>query len=132
MSALTNKSDINYSSAEILQQKSHYCSTVHCAYYSSVQLMKHILLNNIGKSESQIKTESKGTNGGSHIYMIAEVFAYLIKINNKESNMFNTNIVSLKKLRERADYFDVNIDSATGKSSITLAESINKILKKVI
>ena len=132
MSQLINKSEINFGSAQFLQKQDYYCSTVHCAYYSCVQLMRHILVFKIGKTETEIKEEARITKGGSHVYMIDTVFTYLVKINNKDYNTFNTNIVSLKKLRGKSDYEDFMINFDEGRKSIALAESINKILKKLI
>lgn len=132
MSLLSQKSELNYASAEHLQKASYFCSVVHCAYYSSVQLMRHILLNVIGKAESEIRIESSQETfrGGSHTYMIAETVKYLVSKNNKEMKLFNTSINSLKKLRVDADYGEVNIDHDLGKRSLELSEVVNKILKK--
>lgn len=132
MSLLSQKSLINYDSAGRLQQFTNYCSVVHCAYYSSVQLMRHILLNKIGKSEADIKSETAAINGGSHVYMINETFNYLKLKNNKELIVFFNKINSLKKLRIEADYGEVNIDYDKGRNSILLSEEINKILNSAL
>ncbi|TDQ06243.1 hypothetical protein [Pedobacter metabolipauper] len=132
MALLSQKSEMNYASAGHLQKLTYYCSVVHCSYYSSVQLMKHILLNKIGKTEAEIKSESSSTSGGSHVYMINETFNYLKLKNNKDLALFYNNINNLKKLRVEADYGEITIDHDKGKSSIHLSDEINKILKSTL
>lgn len=132
MGLLSQKSEMNYASAGHLQKLTYYCSVVHCAYYSSVQLMKDILLNKVGKTEAEIKSGSSSTIGGSHNYIINETFNYLKLKNNKEVTVFYSGINSLKKLRVEADYGEITIDHDKGKSSIDLSDKINKILKSTL
>ncbi len=51
MSILKSKSDINLMAAELLHKNSLYPSVVHCSYYSCFQLMKHLWLGKMGKTE---------------------------------------------------------------------------------
>lgn len=129
-SQLLNKSKLNFASAEYLQKINHYCSTVHCSYYSTLQLIKHILLYRVGKSESEISVELNATNEGSHEYTINQVIKHL-KANNKDWRSVNTDILQLKKLRVKADYKDIEIDFDDGKKSIDLAFTTNKILMQI-
>ena len=134
MSLLSQKSDFNYASAEHLQKATYYCSVVHCAYYSCLQLMKHILLNNVGKTSEQIREESSKDplGNGFHAYMISSTAKFLFPENKKQAVMFVTEMHSLRKLRSKADYEEVNIDVKMGKSSIELSQKINKILKNAL
>ncbi|MBT2589975.1 hypothetical protein J7E50_07095 [Pedobacter sp. ISL-68] len=125
---------MNYSSAEYLQKGYFYCSAVHCAYYSSLQLMRHIIIHKIGKSALQIKQESGNDpeNRGFHQYMIKQTADYLYIKNKKDMALFVTNMNSLRKLRVASDYEEVNIDISKGNNSILLSESVNKILKTIL
>lgn len=140
MSNWLTKSEFNFSSAEILHDKHHhYCSVVHCAYYSSVQLMLHILHVKINKTEQQARADAQKTkvsandpDKGSHEIIISEVAGYLRNVNNKEFPMFNNNIGKLKQLRHKADYKNEAIIDKESKGSIETAREINKILRKAI
>lgn len=83
MSYLKNKSEINYAAAVLLQKQSLYPSVIHCAYYSCFQLMKHLLITNLGKSESDISNEVRNTSDGSHEVMINNILNHL-KSQNKD------------------------------------------------
>lgn len=127
MSYLTNKSDINRAAADLLQKNYYYPSVVHSAYYSCIQLMKHILLFTLKKTEKEIEIEVRTTNG-LHEVLINNIIIYL-KSNNKDWRTFNTNITQLKRLRITADYLDTEIDSDKGNNSILLSDVVLKHLK---
>jgi uncharacterized protein (UPF0332 family) len=129
ISQLSNKSEMNFSAAEQLQKNAHYCSTVHCSYYSSLQLIKHILLHRVYGTEEQLSAKKDG-NEGLHEFYINEVVKFL-KNNNKDWRTVNTEINQLKKLRVKADYKDLPVDFEDGRKSILLAGNTNKILKQV-
>lgn len=132
MSKLSNKSQINFSAAEELQKSYHYCSVVHCSYYGCLQLMKHILLYKIGKTEAEIKADLNFSRDTSHSYIITQIIIYLKSLNNGSVTLFSSNMNSLKKLRTNADYADVDIDVDSGKNSILLSQEVNKILQKAL
>ncbi len=114
--------------ADLLQRSNYYPSVVHCAYYSCVQLIKHILIFTIGKTETDIENEARNSPGGSHQIMINNINGHL-KNNNKDWKTFNDNINQLKKLRVNADYTDSQIDITIGKKSIILSDMVLKHLK---
>ena len=47
MEILLIKSVDNYKAAKFLVENQYYNSSIHCAYYSCYQLMKHILFNEL-------------------------------------------------------------------------------------
>ncbi len=123
---------MNADAAQLSFQKTYYCSTVHSAYYSCVLLMKYILLNNLNKTEAQIKAEGEANKENSHVYMIREVGNYLKRSQNPSAADFVKKINDLKKLRVKADYEDVQIDFKLGNASLQLSNESNKILQKII
>jgi hypothetical protein len=128
MSHLTNKSDINRAAADLLQTNYYYPSVIHCSYYSCIQLMKHIFLFILNKSEVDLESEGRTTGTGSHEVLINSINTHL-KTNNKDWKTFNTNINQLKRLRVAADYQDIEIDSGKGNDSILLSDIVLKFLK---
>ena len=54
MSELQNKSEINYESARYLHDQGNYPSVAHCTYYSCYQLLRHIWLYSLMKSETDL------------------------------------------------------------------------------
>ena len=131
MSYLKNKSEINRLAADLLQKQSFYPSVIHCAYYSCIQLMKHLMLNKLGKTEIDIVNEVRNSTNGTHEVMINSIIMYL-KLSNKDWKTFNTNINQLKRLRVSADYENIEIDSTKGSQSISLTDLIIKHLNSNI
>jgi hypothetical protein len=133
MSELSNKAEINIDAAKKLLDSTHFCSSVHCSYYSCVQLMKHIIIHKIGMSEENISLEEKRSPMlGSHGLYINLTLTYL-KSNVKRDDwkLFNDEIVKLKRARRDADYIDVTIDYDSSRFSYARAVDINKVLRKV-
>ncbi len=123
MSDLKNKSVINRASADLLHKNYLYPSVVHCAYYSCIQLMKHILIITLKKTELELASESRNSNEGSHELMINLINGHL-KDNKGDWKVFNTNINQLKKLRVKADYENVSIDISKSNDSMKLSDTI--------
>ena len=128
MSNLKNKSEINRSAADLLQSQSMYPSVIHCAYYSCLQFMKHLLINTIGKSETEIAVEVRNSTNGSHEVLNNNIITHM-KSNDKDWRSFNNKISQLKRLRTVADYDNVSIDSVKGNNSIVLSDELLRILR---
>lgn len=132
MSILKSKSDINLMAAELLHKNHLYPSVVHCSYYSCFQLMKHLWLGKMGKTEEDLKTANNNTTEGSHEVLINKIIAYLKNCTSADSRTFQSNIGQLKKLRKKADYESVQIDISVSKDSIDLSKATSGILKKCL
>lgn len=133
---LINKSQINTDSALILYDKTYYCSSVHCSYYSCIQLMMHIIYYKIGYDDQKIRTsfESLGKaerKGGLHGYYINLINIYL-KAQKKDAMTFNKLIFKLKTKRTDADYLDIEINEDHARYARFNAIDVNKILVQVI
>jgi uncharacterized protein (UPF0332 family) len=135
MGHLKNKSELNLGAAELLHQNNYYSSVVHCAYYSCIQFIKHILLYSLKLSETDLYNEQKALSSksfnslGLHEYLINKISTEL-KNNKKDWKAFNSSIMQLKKLRVAADYEDTMIDISKGSTSISLSDGILRQLKK--
>jgi hypothetical protein len=133
VSHLKDKSDQNIASAQYLIVKSHYASSVHCSYYSCVQLMLHILGSHFKKTEIDIDNESQlgsKDEGGFHNWLINYIQRQFFLINNKDSREFYTFIGQLKNQRVRSDYRNVEIKPQKATESKSYAEEIIKLLNK--
>lgn len=128
MGHLKNKSDINFSAAELLHKQSYYPSVVHCAYYSCIQFMKHIWLTEMNKTEEDLRQLNQNSADGSHEVLINEIKKHLTN-KRLDSRVFNSSILQLKRLRVNADYEDIQIDFTKSDNSISLSRLVLNNLK---
>ena len=73
MSELKKKSDSNMMSAQYLIDRGNFAPSIHCSYYSCVQLMLHILRSEYNKTEDDVVSESQQGSqdeGGFHNWLI--------------------------------------------------------------
>ena len=131
MSSLRNKSEINIGAAEHLDKKGVYPPVAHCAYYSCYQFMKHIWLHSMNKTDNDLELLTKNTKEGSHEILINQIIKYL-NTKNQDTRTFRTEIVSLKKLRHKSDYDNVEIGSEISANAIKLSRSSLVVLKKCL
>ena len=127
MSHLENKSSHNIKAAKLLMDKSDFhCSSVHCSYYSCVQLSKHILYR-IG-----FKKEADNSRQKFHNYFKDTIFGYLRDKNQRfDAVDFRNFVQELNTLRAEADYQDVEIDKPKADEAHKKAEKVIKILNKI-
>lgn len=95
------KSDKTFESAELLVLNQHKNSSIHCYYYSCLQLMQHFLNNHYGYSESDIK--NIGNSKESHNDLLAVVKKKFSDEGIVEITLFSEFIL-IKKQRVKADY----------------------------
>ncbi|MBI9054417.1 MAG: hypothetical protein JEY96_11405 [Bacteroidales bacterium] len=134
MKGLKNKSEINIAAAKYLHEKDYYAPSVHCSYYSCLQLIKYSLNSHFRLSEKEIEikiNKYKNTKkDGSHNFFISYLFKALKSTSIKESVDFNNKINLLKKHRVSADYSKNEILYNVSNSAITLSNEITTLLKK--
>ncbi len=132
MGILLDKSNNNLQASEILIKNNLHSSSVHCAYYSSVQMMIHLLLNKFGFTQDKLEEEAKKENKGSHIF--AKNYLHQ-KMKDKgirfDATIFYRTVGELKNKREKADYQEENIEIDFSQEAVKQANEVNKILKKV-
>lgn len=136
MSALKNKSEFNLEAANALHEKSLYAPSVHCAYYSVLQLMKFAVFSTMGINyEDQTKEinalkKDKASSKGTHEYLIMKVEDVIRGVNRIEYTEFTRNVKQLKIFRVNSDYDDVEITYDQSSKAIYLANNLRKQLKK--
>lgn len=132
MSVLISKSKENLLSAQLLINHNCYASSVHCSYYSSVQLMIHLLLNNFNFTQASLEEESKKTREGSHVFAINHLFSQMKqKQEIFKAVEFSREIGKLKNKRVQADYKEEVISKDLSDDALTQAKQINSILTNV-
>ncbi len=135
MIGLKNKSEINIEAAKLLHDSDYYAPSVHCSYYSCLQLMKYSLNSHFKFTEDEIGSKineyTRNNKDGSHNFFISFLFKE-IKNNysKRESIDFNNKINTLKKIRTKADYGKDDILHNISNSAITLSNEITAIIKK--
>jgi len=135
MSHLQDKSEILRESANILHSRGLYPAVAHSAYYSCYQLMKHIWLYSLCKTENELENRNgNSTRIGSHEFLINQITNFIKNSGRKEClnhyRDFNKKVVRLKSIRRIADYDNTLFDSNKSSESITLSNNIIPILKK--
>ena len=129
MSELKNKSEQNLISAQYLMSKACFASSVHCSYYSCVQLMLHILRSDLNKTEAEIDIEGQ-QEGSFHNWLQGQIsFAFLGKNSFEDSRTVSSYFGQLKALRVKADYKNVEIKPKQAANSIETAKNIIKLLE---
>ncbi len=142
MSHLQSKSDMLATVAKLAHDNYYFPAVAHGAYYSCVQLMKHIWLHSIRKTEDDLKNELKSFNKeatiqgkktlGTHEFLITNIGVFIKSFPNSYNDFrtFNNNIWQLKALRTNADYSDSQFKDIDSYNSLTLSNKIMPILKR--
>lgn len=127
MTYLKEKSDNNVKSAQSLINQSLYSSSVHCSYYSCVQLMLHILRSDLSKTEAQIEREQRGQS--FHNWLINLIKLEFDGRDPSQSRTFYSTIGQLKALRVKADYKNIEILPNEANRALTNANTMLMSLK---
>lgn len=126
------KSSTNLSAAIKLISFDYSSSSVHCSYYSCIQMMLHILGSHFMKSDAEISDESyKGgqASNGMHNWLIKIIFKEMTIANGSDAVKFNRYINNLKGIRVDSDY--KNIEIKQGKA-IQASEEAKETIKLLI
>jgi len=130
MSKVKAKSIENFKAAHLLYNKGMHAASVHNAYYSILQISKHILHHKCYVSYSKQKKESK--NGyGSHNYIIGEIENNLTS--REEQDLFDSyddKMSEMKRMRVLADYEDAEITKDEAQACIDYADELLTDLKE--
>ncbi|MBZ0242957.1 MAG: hypothetical protein K8F24_07070 [Bacteroidales bacterium] len=132
MSGWKLKSEKNIKGAELLIKNSLCSSSVHCSYYSNVQLMLHILFTDFGKSESEIETEAKQGSvdeNGYHNWLKNTITRELVTRDFMIVRDFNNFFGQLKALRVKGDYKNSLINESKAIDAVSFSKNINQILE---
>lgn len=133
MSVLKSKSQESIAAAEILLKQNHANSSIHCSYYSCVQLMLHLLRKHFGKTELAIKSEGiKGAknDNGYHNWLLNSIFKEFVRLDGTDAAKFNGIIQILKKQRAAADYENRNIEFHNAEKAYSQSLIVHQLIKK--
>ena len=130
MSILENKSNESHAAGLILINQNHFSSSVHCSYYSCIQLMKHLLLLNEGKTEQELFLMQQSANQNLHEFLI-NYFIRQLRDNNVYTQYRDSigKLGQLKVLRNDSDYREIIIDKTKAKLASDLSLRILKDFK---
>lgn len=129
MDILKKKSDDSADAANLLFSRSLYSPSVHCSYFSSLQLAKHLLLNKYHMNAVLFDRKDKD----SHKFIIDNI---LNKIkselqDNKMYSEFNSKMTSLKRFRIESDYKQIVSNSSVAFKSMSYSTELNRILNQL-
>lgn len=128
MKILLKKSASSLKASEFLKGKEHFASSIHCAYYSCIQLMRHILFNCYNENETIFDNSANTKSAGSHHFLMNEL-TRRIKSNNFDKNNFKQNFRNIKNYRKNADYKQIVISQVDSENAYNIALKINRTLK---
>ncbi len=125
------KAQLNYDAARLLIDKNLYAPSIHCSYYSCLQLLKFTISDFFDVSYEQIESDIVLSGKKTHQYMIDFIYTELSAARNmEESRNFKRKIKELKKYREDSDYADVEINIDKGNLALIYAYEIRGFLQK--
>jgi len=137
MPQLFNKSKINFNSAKLLIEKGLDPPSVHCSYYSSFQLLKHVIAANEGISYEELDIErdtlvkQQNKTIGAHEFLIDKKFLNLLS-RERANIRYAMELNQLKTYRRRADYDNIEITYNESKDALRLAQKINEKLNEFL
>lgn len=133
MSKWKTKSSQNQKSAGTLINNKLHSSSVHCSYYSNIQLMLHIMSKDFSKTDTEIDAESmQGSKDekGYHNWLKNTITRELVIRDFMSVRDFNNFFGQLKKLRIQSDYKNCVILESKAKNGLDLSKKIISILEE--
>jgi len=127
---LKEKSKSNFNAAKLLVNKQYNAPSVHCYYYSTLQLMKYFLLLKDGKSEIEFDKKAGKAEQGSHNWIHNEMVMHLFKSDFAAANTLKTDIAKLKRLRIDSDYKNKSMAKKDSQKAEELAVKLLNILNE--
>ncbi len=130
MKILLDKSINSLNASILLKQEEHYASSVHCSYYSCVQLIRHILFNKLELDEKSFDNGKNTNQNGSHNHLLSVLSEYLHK-SNIDVISLKSDFRIIKELRKNADYKQIIVFQNDCNNAYNLALRINNSLKTI-
>ncbi len=140
ISHLSTKSAISLLAANSLINANLHNSSIHCAYYACLQMIKYYLLTKYGyKEERDLDNDFKYYNDkrknkiGTHIFYADLIYEKFKSMRlEDEAKSFRNEIKVLQHAREDADYKPIPLATITeSKEAVKKAENILKLLTKL-
>ena len=130
MSYLKEKSNFNIDAAELLQNKSLFAPSVHCSYYSCLQLMKVAINEFMGIPFEELENQTGSMNTDTHNYIIKMIGDSIRNYSKEEHSIFGRNIKVLKQFRINSDYKNIQITTSESFKAIRIAKEIRSQLQE--
>lgn len=130
MSILKEKSNFNLTAAELLQNNSLYAPSVHCSYFSCLQLIKFAIIENLDVTNDELTKETRERKD-SHKYLINKIGNEIRNYSREEHTIFNRNINDLKKFRVESDYGEIEVTTSQSSKALENAKEIREQLIKI-
>lgn len=127
-----NKSGLFEAAAGVLMSQYQYLPVPHSAYYSCYQLLKHIWLYKLNKTEEELQAQIS-LNGAkaSHEYLINQIIPFVTDPHDLRARRdFRNKLTQLKALRTQADYTDISVDRVFAEKAIDLMNDLLRVLRK--
>lgn len=127
-----NKSGLFENATGVLMSNYQYLPIPHSAYYSCYQLLKHIWLYKLNKTEEELQTQIS-LNGAkaSHEYLINQIIPLVTDSRDLRARRdFSNKLTQLKTLRTQADYTDISVDRVFAEKAIDLMNDLLRVLRK--
>jgi hypothetical protein len=132
MSELKKKSEHNLIASEFLIKQGLHAPSVHCSYYSCLQILKYTINNFFGIDYDVIDQDIINSKGNSHGYIINYVFREFRIKKIAEWEVQNRQLKVLKELREKSDYDNIAIGSDTSNEAQIIAKNFTNYIKSII
>jgi len=130
VSILEKKSIENFQAIDLLINGKLNAPVIHCAYYSSLQLLIHNFYKYTGISEAQAISNIKA-NGKSHQYFLNMYVEEIKTLDSRNASKFLNFFNSFKRKRNESDYNNIDINDSDSKEAKVCAEKIKIFLNKV-
>jgi uncharacterized protein (UPF0332 family) len=127
--SLKAKSLENIEAADLMVEKGFFNSSVHCSYYSCLQLIKLVLFVKANIDFSTQLENSKNYKDGSHVYYLNSFTAFFKNNSLRRTVESQTNNVKkLKVLRVIADYDSNKVDAEKCSDAVVKAKSFRDFI----
>ncbi len=101
---IRKKSEENFNAGNLLKKESMFASSIHCFYYSCIQLMIYVLLEQLDMSERDIEQGPRQARTGFHNWIINLLSRDYFLRNRMNARKFRRQIYNIKEIRINADY----------------------------
>ena len=138
MPELLKKSQLNIESARLLIENGFYAPSIHCSYYASFLLLKHVICYSEGSKYEDLerelgilKSKNHKIHVGIHEFLIDIKLPELIK-REKIDYEIKRKIQDLKVVRVMADYQNTYIKQEISEKAFEKSDFIVKNLNDII
>jgi hypothetical protein len=130
--SLKAKSQENIESADLLVVKGYFNASVHCSYYSCLQLIK-LALNEKAHIDFVTQYQESKKSGQSHHYYLGKFVAHFKNgVLSREVERQTNEIKKLKLLRVQADYDPEQVDALNSRRAVSTAIAFSEFIFKDI